>query len=425
MGSWRWRTVVSRTARDAADIGRRDGWLIVGLVLATLVVFEGAVRRAFDIAHDVEVAHGLALVPALFLLLGLLLFHQYSKRQESKLAATAATAEAVQVRKRVQELERLADLGQSLAGCLTFEALQQAVWKHLPRLTGERDAWLLICSGSSWQVLADTAGDGDERASYLQAQAIEVLSKGADASGRFERAGQDGTLHFPMVVGGKTVGVLGIVDAGTPGEAECRLLSTAASLLAIAVRNVQLFIATRDNALHDDLTGCLGRGHTLEVLARELDRIARKPTPLSILMFDIDGFKPINDKYGHLVGDGVLSSIGQRVRKVLRASDTKCRFGGDEFLVILPETPAEGATHVAEWLRQEFSQLRVQVGEERTGWTVSVGTATTERWLDAKEFVAQADTALYQAKQAGRNCVRSFTPRPPSHERRLVTATAR
>ena len=252
---------------------------------------------------------------------------------------------------------------------------------------------------------------------------MEALSRGVTSSlpqGGIEEAG---TLYFPMVVGGKIVGVIGLPEAAKLGASERRLIEATTSLLAIALRNVQLFLDTRDNALHDSLTGCLGRGHGLEVLARELDRVARKPAPVSILMFDVDGFKSINDEHGHLVGDHVLSEIGQRIRQLLRGSDTKCRYGGDEFLVILPETPAEGAAHAADWLRQQLSMLTIEAGALRLSVSASFGVVTTEQRLDVNELIRRADVALYEAKKEGRNCVRSFGSRLAFPDRRAPTSS--
>jgi diguanylate cyclase (GGDEF)-like protein len=204
------------------------------------------------------------------------------------------------------------------------------------------------------------------------------------------------------------VGVLGLDDPARADDSRRRVMGAAATLIAIAVRNVQLFLDARDNALHDRLTGCLGRAHGLETLSRELVRVGRNRGQLSILMFDIDHFKAINDRYGHLVGDEVLTAVGERLRQVLRGSDTRCRYGGDEFLIILPETPAEGAMHVAEWLRQELSGLKVPaLAAEPRPLGASFGVATTSDRLDVKEMIGRADAALYEAKQSGRDCVRA------------------
>jgi diguanylate cyclase (GGDEF)-like protein len=114
----------------------------------------------------------------------------------------------------------------------------------------------------------------------------------------------------------------------------------------------------RENSVRDGLTGCNNRTHALEVIDTELRRARRSQTPVSLIMFDIDHFKDVNDRFGHLCGDAVLAAVGVKMRQVLRGSDIKCRFGGEEFLVMLPETPLEGAKRVADTLRRELSELR-------------------------------------------------------------------
>jgi diguanylate cyclase (GGDEF)-like protein len=123
-------------------------------------------------------------------------------------------------------------------------------------------------------------------------------------------------------------------------------------------------------------------------------------------MFDLDEFKAINDTYGHLAGDAVLVAIGTRMRAVLRGSDLKCRYGGEEFLIVLPETPLGGAQRVAESLRREIESNPVMWGEKEIRVTASFGVASNLHGeIDAVAVVGRADAALYAAKDHGRNRV--------------------
>ena len=124
-------------------------------------------------------------------------------------------------------------------------------------------------------------------------------------------------------------------------------------------------------------------------------------------MFDIDRFKDINDRYGHLCGDAVLSAVGAKMREVLRGSDLKCRYGGEEFLVLLPETPLEGAKRVADTLRRELADMPINWKGEIVPVTASFGVSVAlPAEIDGKALIARADAALYRAKDQGRNCVR-------------------
>jgi two-component system, cell cycle response regulator len=162
-----------------------------------------------------------------------------------------------------------------------------------------------------------------------------------------------------------------------------------------------------ENSVRDELTGCFNRRHALEVVDAELRRARRSQMPLSMVMFDLDYFKRVNDRFGHLAGDAVLASVGARMKAVLRGSDLKCRYGGEEFLILLPDTPVNGALHVAETLRRELEQHPVTWNDREIPFTASFGvTAITPGEIDPLVIMARADAALYRAKESGRNCVR-------------------
>lgn len=160
-------------------------------------------------------------------------------------------------------------------------------------------------------------------------------------------------------------------------------------------------------AIVDELTGLHNRRFFDSRLAYELERFSRYRHPLSVVLFDIDHFKQVNDTYGHAVGDGVLRHLARLGQSALRKVDVFCRYGGEEFAVILPDTGPTGASRAATRVRQivEANPLLVEGTEVRV--TVSAGTAAVdETWSgDAEAFVRAADRALYQAKQLGRNRV--------------------
>ena len=185
------------------------------------------------------------------------------------------------------------------------------------------------------------------------------------------------------------------------------MLAAAVTLLGTSLRNSQLFREVKDNSLRDGLTGCYNRTHTLDVIGAELRRARRSHQPVSLIMLDIDHFKQINDRYGHLCGDAVLATVGARMREALRGSDHKCRYGGEEFLVLLPETPIEGGRRVAETLRRAFADRVFPWKDERLQITASFGVSVAlPSETDVHALIGRADRALYQAKHAGRNCVR-------------------
>jgi diguanylate cyclase (GGDEF)-like protein len=184
---------------------------------------------------------------------------------------------------------------------------------------------------------------------------------------------------------------------------ELLLLHTVADQLAVAVNQAHLFAQMQQQALTDSLTGCYNRRSFELQLVRVLHRATRMRQPLSLVMLDFDNFKNINDQAGHETGDVALRLLAEALRSELRAIDTAARFGGDEFVVILPQATTEGAVIVAERLRKRVEQLEVP-GFGRV--TSSFGVATFPTHASSRDaLVVAADRALYDSKNSGRNRV--------------------
>ncbi|ROR01611.1 diguanylate cyclase [Desulfosoma caldarium] len=163
--------------------------------------------------------------------------------------------------------------------------------------------------------------------------------------------------------------------------------------------------ALRIQATRDPLTGTYNRGAAYQRLVEELDRAVRANQPLSLLMMDIDHFKKINDTYGHLVGDHVLKETVARMRSVIRSYDVVGRFGGEEFLVVLPHADTGIAVNVAERIRAAVSRHPIVDGQVAVSVTLSAGVATAHGPTVPDALIQSADEALYLAKRTGRNRV--------------------
>jgi len=189
-----------------------------------------------------------------------------------------------------------------------------------------------------------------------------------------------------------------------PKELQARLL--------VAQRIIgfqEQLIATREElriqATHDFLTQLLNRAGIMEALAQEMNRSDRRAGVFSVVLADIDHFKKINDTYGHATGDQVLREVANRMKTSLRSYDVAGRYGGEEFLVILPDCDESTAIHVAEKIRKAVSCTPIDgLGEARTA-TISLGVSTRTPGTSADALLSAADTALYQAKSMGRNRV--------------------
>jgi len=156
-------------------------------------------------------------------------------------------------------------------------------------------------------------------------------------------------------------------------------------------------------ATTDTLTGLWNRRYFEERVAYEISMANRYGQPLSLLLFDIDHFKAVNDTYGHLAGDRVLSELSQIVRAKIRTTDLACRWGGEEFMILMPNTDAPEAMIVAEKLRMNFERLEID-GVGTT--TSSFGVATYRKNESHDQWINRIDGALYEAKNSGRNTVR-------------------
>jgi diguanylate cyclase (GGDEF)-like protein len=164
----------------------------------------------------------------------------------------------------------------------------------------------------------------------------------------------------------------------------------------------------QEQAVRDSLTGLYNRRYLVEMLERELVRAGREKTPVSLVMIDIDNFKQVNDHYGHKAGDLMLQALGVLFTNYTRRSDIACRFGGEEFILVLPSSTLENACKRAEELRQEFENLRIHYEGRLVKATFSAGVAEFPiHGSKEEEILSAVDRALYVAKAAGRNCVRT------------------
>jgi diguanylate cyclase (GGDEF)-like protein len=190
------------------------------------------------------------------------------------------------------------------------------------------------------------------------------------------------------------------------------LAAAVAEHLSLAVANLSLRESLRLQAVRDPLTGLYNRRYMQEFLERELHSARRKRRPLAVLMIDLDHFKRYNDNYGHAAGDKALAAVGEGLLRSVRAEDVACRYGGEEFTVILPECSLSQAAGRAEQIRTRLKEYRSQHdGQPADALTASIGVAAYPETTDRVDLLLKfADEALYQAKRAGRD--RVVTARP-------------
>jgi diguanylate cyclase (GGDEF)-like protein len=219
----------------------------------------------------------------------------------------------------------------------------------------------------------------------------------------------------PLVTGDQLLGFLSMdkAERGYYSADHASRLESLAGHAALALLNALTFGEVEQASITDFVTGVYNRRYFNEQLQLEVDRARRIGYPVSLLIFDIDHFKQVNDTYGHPVGDRILQMLARRIKDELRAVDILARYGGEEFAVILPGTPGSSLAGVGERLRQVIAMPPFTVEETTISITVSAGGATfPDDADDVHRLIDEADRWLYDAKDTGRNRTRVPEPMP-------------
>jgi two-component system cell cycle response regulator len=209
-------------------------------------------------------------------------------------------------------------------------------------------------------------------------------------------------IHF----GERTIGIFALAPLAPEHKNDRMLVTTVARELGGALKMATLVEESRWMATTDALTGLLNRRAFLESTNREVARSKRYNDPLSVVLLDVDHFKLINDKRGHAAGDMVLSAVGTMLNRALRTCDIVARWGGEEFVLVLPSTTLEGAEQVAERVRELLEHASIRDGNgDAIPVTASFGVATYVIGETLEQIIDRADRAMYRAKSGGRNRV--------------------
>lgn len=216
------------------------------------------------------------------------------------------------------------------------------------------------------------------------------------------------TLEVPMMARGSLYGLLVFgndqIDALARLAASKRIARALADSMSLALSNISLNEKLKTQSMRDPLTGLYNRRYMEDALERSIASSAREKTPTSVVMIDLDNFKRLNDEFGHAKGDAVLRDVAAHLVGSLRPSDTVCRYGGEELLLIFPNTGIDQAAIKAEELRMGVEKL-----SDSHGVPISASFGIAEHpnsTSDPRQLIAMADAALYEAKKDGKNCVR-------------------
>ncbi|MFV9503458.1 MAG: diguanylate cyclase [Oscillochloridaceae bacterium umkhey_bin13] len=336
-----------------------------------------------------------------------------------RIAEQANTRLLEDERRRTMRLDSLRAAMTAITGALDLPSVHQAVANRAVALLG-----------ATWGALAEALPPGEElRLAALHGLPVGLLGLrvpwgtaliGKAAASRriinsetapepLVRSGV--ALAAPLVAGDQLEGVIVVVNPQTSprfNPEEVQLLDLFAQQAAIAIQNARLFEEVRHLARTDPLTGLYNRRSFYEAAQRELERARRLGSTLAVILLDIDHFKLVNDEHGHQAGDRALEAVADLLRASLRTADISARYGGEELVVLLPDTSPEAALAVAERLRRGMHLLTLQSERGPIHLTASFGVATCEAdtdQLELESLLARADEACYAAKHTGRDRV--------------------
>ena len=334
-----------------------------------------------------------------------------------------------------KQLETFSELGKALTSSLDLKEILGLVLEKVSALFNPKDWSLLLLDEANGDLKYEiVVGEDSERIKELRPKLGEgiagtVASKGVallvpdiDKDPRF--ADQKETLYgfvtgpvisIPLKTKGKTLGVIELYNVEQDhfeNSEDLLLLTVIADYTAIAIENAMLFKKVQELTITDDLTLLHNARFFHNTLEYEIEKARRYDYNLSMLFLDLDFFKEVNDRYGHLYGSTLLKEVGDLLRGFLRATDIACRYGGDEFVIIMPETSKKSAIFVAERLRVLIKKTAfLQKHGLKCEITASFGVGTFPEDADDKlDLLHVTDKAMYDVKNHSRNGVATHNP---------------
>jgi len=337
-------------------------------------------------------------------------------------ANTQLEVTVLTLQKRAAESALLTAAREELQLCTSAAQAHEAVVRYTKQLLPSVNAALLMINNSRHLVEIASASQGE--VSLLDGFALDACCGLRSGKLRWRKPGQSevhcahfvGTppenyLCIPLAAHGDTLGIVYIECPtsliGIDVQRNMENLEELAEIASMSIAGLNLRSRLEHQSIRDGLTNLYNR-HFMEIsLDREVRRAARNHSDISILMLDVDHFKKFNDTYGHEAGDCILREVAETFRLSVRAEDIICRYGGEEFVIILPETSQDSALERAESIRHSVSELRVRFRNEALREiTISIGVATYPlSGSTLEEMLRAADRALYMAKHGGRNQV--------------------
>jgi diguanylate cyclase (GGDEF)-like protein len=373
-----------------------------------------------DPIHFLDKA-GIAAILAALLAISALLFWLMT-------SVAISESRGAELAKRNRDAALLRTLSENLQSCTSLGESYGVVSKRLPLLLPDTAGTVFLLDASrarneavlKWGALSAGVEDAfspEDCHAVTRGRLYYVANSSSEPNCRhFCGAPPESYACAPLHAQNDIIGVMHLQPSGaTVGQRytseELSLINGASEYVGLAVANLGLREKLREQAMRDKLTGLYNRHYMQEWFALEMRRAQRYGRPIAAIMLDIDHFKRFNDSFGHEAGDLVLRELAGTLGRFARESDVACRYGGEEFLVLMPECPLDAARCKAEELRGEVAKLELHYDNHVLGpVTVSLGVAAfPDHAKESEEFLRRADEALYAAKQTGRNRVVAYS----------------
>jgi len=361
--------------------------------------------------------------------------HRQRAQNELTAANTKIGSLLEDARRRTYEITQINEFGNLLHACSSAPEAYRLVAERLQRLFPGASGCLSLLNDSKNRVesVAEWGVNPPSDQIFtpnecwaLRRGCVHALDAGSSILRCSHLHSDESSICIPLIGNGVALGTLAIqggmsesaldpLNRGASAFSQrLELVTAVGEHIALALADIALREALRLQAVRDPLTGLYNRRYMQEFLDREGRRARRKGRPLTVLALDLDHFKVFNDSYGHAAGDYALSLVGEVLQHSVRADDVACRYGGEEFLMILPECTLQQGLSRAEQIRVRLRQHPIEFrGVAQQAITVSIGVAAFDETTDRLErLVPCADAALYEAKHAGRDRVVAARPLP-------------
>jgi len=318
---------------------------------------------------------------------------------------------------QVGSLMNLFEIARDFSECMDFETLAEFLFKKLrSELTFQRMCiYLMLKSARDTEPAMAKIYEMTQEGVREEERELTEDERGYFASMKKTRSmlREGDNWFFPILEADNIIAVFSVSGIQEEDLARVEVLS---AYLVLLIKKIKLYETVKELSIVDELTQVFVRQHFMERLEEELKRSMRFKLPLAVLMLDIDHFKRYNDEFGHLVGDATLKEVADLLKRNLRRVDLVGRYGGEEFIVAMPETRVANVSEVAERIRSNIARHDFQVYNDKTKVTVSQGIAifdgelirdpeTADTKNIASELIRQADETMYRAKEEGRNRV--------------------